>query len=448
MKDYLNRKRPPLYCPGCSHGKVVHGLNAALQRLGLPRERVVIVTDIGCSGLFDTFFDTHAFHGLHGRALTYATGMKMVRPELLVIVVMGDGGLGIGGAHFLAACRRNLDLTLLILNNFNYGMTGGQCSVSTPKEAQTSSGFLNQLEEPLDLCQVAIAAGCCYVHRAMSTDKELSEKIAAALEYQGFSVMDLWGICSGRYLKANPLTLQQLEKRMRESNTFGEEVDGLFTLKDRAEYGTQYRQAAAATGKREVHPVEIVYAPLLITRCEVLLLGGAGQYINTTGEILCYAAMSCGLHVTQKSDYPITVLRGHSVSEVVVDREPIEYTGLFLPDIVVCLAPEGVERRQEIFEKLKKSALIIRGGGVQLPPTKAKVVDLALSGKKIQSSWKGLAALALLAKTQTLINAEMLKMGIGACYDGKRYLEAIRVVDSYLGESSGEPDSIIPKGLS
>jgi 2-oxoglutarate ferredoxin oxidoreductase subunit beta len=100
--------------------------------MGLSRQQVVIVSDIGCSGLFDTFFNTHAFHGLHGRALTYATGLKMARPDLKVVVTMGDGGLGIGGAHLLSTCRRNIDLTLLVLNNFNYGMTGGQCSSTTP----------------------------------------------------------------------------------------------------------------------------------------------------------------------------------------------------------------------------------------------------------------------------------------------------------------------------
>ena len=103
------------------------------MRMGFSGKDVVIVSDIGCSGLFDTFFNTHAFHGLHGRALTYATGIKMARPDLKVVVTMGDGGLGIGGAHVLSTCRRNIDLTLLVLNNFNYGMTGGQCSSTIPR---------------------------------------------------------------------------------------------------------------------------------------------------------------------------------------------------------------------------------------------------------------------------------------------------------------------------
>ena len=168
MSSLINTSRPPVFCPGCSHERIVQTLDKALERMGLDGNQVVIVSDIGCSGLFDTFFNTHAFHGLHGRALTYAMGLKMARPDLKVIVTMGDGGLGIGGAHVLSTCRRNIDLTLLILNNFNYGMTGGQCSSTTPQEAVVGSGFLNQLEKPVDICQLAAAAGAAFVTRSSS----------------------------------------------------------------------------------------------------------------------------------------------------------------------------------------------------------------------------------------------------------------------------------------
>ena len=181
MDSLLNTKRPPVFCPGCSHDRILHALDQALTGMGTRAEEVAIVTDIGCSGLFDTFFNTHAFHGLHGRALTYATGIKMARPDLKVIVTMGDGGLGIGGAHVLSTCRRNIDLTLLVLNNFNYGMTGGQCSSTTPQDAQVGSGFLNRLEKPLDICMVAGAAGAGYVSRASTYAKGLVEDLEEAI---------------------------------------------------------------------------------------------------------------------------------------------------------------------------------------------------------------------------------------------------------------------------
>lgn len=226
MTSLLNRDRPPVFCPGCGHEAVVRGLDQALQTLKLPGNQVAIVSDIGCSGLFDTFFNTHAFHGLHGRALTYATGIKMARPDLKVIVVMGDGGLGIGGAHVLSSCRRNLDITLLILNNFNYGMTGGQCSATTPTTGLTASGFLSELEASLDICRVAVAAGAPYVHRTIATGRKLAEDLALAIRYPGFSLMDIWGLCPGRYTKKNRITLAQMEEDIKESCAISGPVAG------------------------------------------------------------------------------------------------------------------------------------------------------------------------------------------------------------------------------
>ena len=204
MSSLLNTGRPPIFCPGCSHERITRALDRAFQNMGLSGEQIVIVTDIGCSGLFDTFFHTHAFHGLHGRALTYAAGLKMARPELNVIVTMGDGGLGIGGAHILSACRRNLDLTLLILNNFNFGMTGGQFSVTTPSEAQVGSGFLNRLESPMDVCRVVSSAGAAYVRRCSSYAKDLAEEIENAVRFEG--------VFRNRYLGDMSRTLYQTQQ--------------------------------------------------------------------------------------------------------------------------------------------------------------------------------------------------------------------------------------------
>ena len=183
MSSLINPNRPPAYCPGCSHGVVTRALDQCFQNMGIQNNQVVLVSDIGCSGLFDTFFNTHAFHGLHGRALTYATGIKLARPDLHVLVTIGDGGLGIGGAHLLSTCRRNIDVTLLILNNFNYGMTGGQFSATTPTDAQVGSGFLNQIEKPMDPCRVMQAAGASYISRISAYQNDLAYQMQPAIQF-------------------------------------------------------------------------------------------------------------------------------------------------------------------------------------------------------------------------------------------------------------------------
>lgn len=426
MTSLLHKGRPPLFCPGCSHEKVVHRLDQALQALQLTGDKVAIVSDIGCSGLFDTFFHTHALHGLHGRALTYATGLKMVRPETKVIVVMGDGGLGIGGAHVLSSCRRNLDITLLILNNFNYGMTGGQCSATTPVMAQTASNFLNRLEKPLDICRVADAAGAPYVDRAMAGGKELSEQIAAAIRYPGFAVMDIWGVCPGRYLKRNRITLAQLEQEMAAMPRAG----GPIAANAREEYAVHYKRLAAASPSVGGVPEVAVRCdtPNCTQRSEVLILGAAGQYINTAGEILCLAGMSGGLHVTQKNDYPITVLRGHSVAEVVLDRQPVMYTGIGKPLAVMGLAPEGIARKKSLFATLGQETLVIKGSELTLPETHATVVDIDFTRLNIKASQRALASLAVLARTGSLLSKEMLVAGVSHRYRGKMLEEALAVI--------------------
>lgn len=436
MMSFLNSKRPPLFCPGCGHERVVRSLDRALQTLGLVRENVVLVTDIGCSGLFDTFFDTHALHGLHGRALTYATGIKMVRPELTVIVIMGDGGLGIGGSHFLASCRRNLDINLLVLNNFNYGMTGGQCSATTPREARTASGFLNQLESPLDVCLTATSLGVEFTERLLATDGGLADRISAAIDWNGFSLLDIWGICPGRHLNNNPINLKQLEQEIAQLNN---QLDGRGqfagdSMGSKPEYGAQYRKLAEKSYKKNKREqVKEQYQPLLKHRSELLILGAAGQFINTTGEILALAAMSGGLHATLKTDYPITVLRGHSICEVVIDFEPIGYTGLTGPSVVICLAREGVERRWKVLEKLSDTAIIIKDSGLELPDTKAKIFEYDLKGKKIQKSQHGTTALAILAKNEAIISVDMLLTAIQLRLKDKLAEEAVSQIYNVIG---------------
>ncbi len=425
MSSLLNESRPPVFCPGCSHERITHALDRCFQNMGLRGDQVVIVSDIGCSGLFDTFFHTHAFHGLHGRALTYATGLKLAQPELKVVVTMGDGGLGIGGAHLLSACRRNLDLTLLILNNFNFGMTGGQFSATTPSEALVASGFLNQLESPLDVCQVARSAGAPHVTRCSSYRKDLPEVLEAALRFEGFSLIDMWGLCPGRYAKKNKLTPKIIEEALGNLPTF----EGPMKENLREEYGQHYRELASR--EKPARPplkVEAKFRPPEPSRQEVLIVGRAGQKVITAGETLCLAGLTAGLRVTQKNEYDITVLRGPSISELILSPEGIGYTGIDRPNVVVAIGQEGVDRRRTLFDHLEEDSLVIRAPGVKVPPSKGCVqaVDFKGQGVKIQD-W-ALGSLSVMAKLDKVISVEMLQSALKIRLKGKDLVSALDLI--------------------
>ncbi len=416
MNSFLNPDRPPVFCPGCTHERITHALDRALTRLNLKNHQIVIVSDIGCSGLFDTFFKTHAFHGLHGRALTYAAGLKLARPELTVVVTMGDGGIGIGGAHFLAACRRNLDITLLVLNNFNFGMTGGQMSATTPSAAAVGSGFLNRMERPLDICRTAHSAGAPYIGRYSGFQKDLPEKIAGAIKHPGFSVLDIWGICPGRYTKKNRITPKSIEEDLLSLSP----VDGAVEENAREEYGLLYRdmgrQAKPAPAPLEV---ETLFAPPYGARQDVVLLGDAGQRILTAGEILCIAGMTGGMQASQKNEYYITVLRGPSISEIILSREKIGYTGIETPSVVLAVGQEGTSRRKAIFGKMQPDGLVIADAGLEIPPCSCETVRVDFKTRRIGSADRALASLGILAEKKRVLNRDMLQKALQIRFGSK-----------------------------
>ncbi|MEW5723664.1 MAG: thiamine pyrophosphate-dependent enzyme [Thermodesulfobacteriota bacterium] len=425
MNSLVNEARPPVFCPGCAHERVVYALDQAFINLGLAGNRIVMVSDIGCSGLFDTFFHTHAFHGLHGRALTYAAGIKLARPELNVVVTMGDGGLGIGGQHVLSACRRNLNLTLLVLNNFNFGMTGGQFSATTPPEAVVGSGFLNRLEKPFDVRQVCAAAGAGYVASVSAYRKNLPEAIQQALEYEGFSVLEIQGVCPGRYTKRNKLTPGMIDQALAEAET----TNGPVPQNQRPEYGRSYRElSAAAPPAREPLSVEPLLAAPFTGQRAVALLGSAGQRILTAGELLGLAGLAAGLKVTQKNDYDITVLRGPSVAELILSAQPIDFTGTGRPDAVAALAPEGVQRRRGLFGLIGPDGLILQAADVDLPPSNARTLTLDFKAQGIKGVDRALAALAALAKLNHILTLDMLETALKLRFKGPALETALELV--------------------
>jgi len=198
VTEYLRtRFMPHIWCPGCGHGIVLGALLRAVQRMGLDRNNVVIVSGIGCSSRLEGYADFHTLHTLHGRALAFATGVKIARPELTMLVPMGDGdALAIGGNHFIHAARRNIDLTAIIMNNQTYGMTGGQASPMTGCGEYATTAPAGNTERPFDAVELARAAGATFVARSTTYHaQELSRIIERAIKHKGFSVVEVLSQC-------------------------------------------------------------------------------------------------------------------------------------------------------------------------------------------------------------------------------------------------------------
>ena len=338
---------------------------------------------------------------------------------------MGDGGQGIGGAHLLAACRRNVDLTLLILNNFNFGMTGGQFSATTPPEAQLSTGFLTKLERPLDICEVARSSGAPYVRRCSGFDKNIAREIQTAIDYEGFAVMDVWGVCPGRFTKKNRLTPKFIDDALAKLPP----MEGIVPENARPEYAQHYRQLAAA--QKKAHPPAEIQAQFKAPqagRQEVILLGSAGQRIITAGELLCIAGLTAGWKTTQKNEYNITVLRGPSISELILSPEEIDFTGIDNPTVVVALDQEGVDRRRELFGHLTKDTLVIQIGNVDLPASSARIHQVDFKNQGIKRPDWALASLAVLAKLKKVLQPQMLEAALNVRFKGKALEAALKLV--------------------
>lgn len=196
-KDYKSGVKP-IWCPGCGHFAVLSAITRSLAYLELPKERVALISGIGCSSRLPAYVDSFGFHGLHGRALPLATGLKVARPELNVLVTGGDGdGFSIGGNHFLHACRRNIDLTYIAMDNRVYGMTKGQASPTTaPDWAESKLTPHGTGVRRFQPAAIALAAGATFIARGYSGDpKGLTRMLVEAISHAGFSFLHVLSPC-------------------------------------------------------------------------------------------------------------------------------------------------------------------------------------------------------------------------------------------------------------
>lgn len=254
IKDYIRERFfPHIWCAGCGHGIVLGGLLRAIERLGMSKNEIVMASGIGCSSRISGYVDFHTLHTIHGRALAFATGVKMSKPELNLIVPMGDGdALAIGGNHFIHAARRNIDITAIVMNNRIYGMTGGQFSPLSGQGIQATTAPFSNIDQGFDVVALATAAGASFVARTTTYHvKQMEDILRDAILHEGFSVVEILSQCPTYFGRKNKLgdaadmmnffkenTTAVGSKKKQENPELIER--GVFLQKDTPEYCNEY----------------------------------------------------------------------------------------------------------------------------------------------------------------------------------------------------------------
>jgi len=254
VKKYIRERFfPHIWCQGCGHGIVLNAMLRAIASLGFSRNEIVIVSGIGCSARISGYVDFHTLHTLHGRALAFATGVKMSLPELNVIVPMGDGdALAIGGNHFIHAARRNIAMTAIVMNNRIYGMTGGQFSPLTGYGYKATTAPYTNIDHDFDVVELAKASGASYVARTTTYHvKQLTEMIKSAILHDGFSVVEVLSQCPTNFGRRNKIgnAIQMMETYKTDTTPIGSKAKqenpdlierGVFVQKELPEYCSEY----------------------------------------------------------------------------------------------------------------------------------------------------------------------------------------------------------------
>ena len=254
MKKYIRERFfPHMWCPGCGHGTVLNGLIRAVHSLGISKNEIVMASGIGCSSRISGYMDFHTLHTLHGRALAFATGVKMSLPDLTVLVPMGDGdALSIGGNHFIHACRRNIDMTAIVMNNRIYGMTGGQFSPLSGYGTSATTAPYSTIDHSFDIVKMAKAAGATFVARTTTYHvKQIIELLREAIMHQGFSVVEIMSQCPTYFGRKNKLggAVEMMESFKKQTTRIGSKAKeenpslierGIFVQEELPEYCNEY----------------------------------------------------------------------------------------------------------------------------------------------------------------------------------------------------------------
>lgn len=370
---------PSIWCPGCGHGIITQAAIRAIEQLAWDKDEVYAVSGIGCSARTPAYMDFNGVQTTHGRAITFATGMKMFRPEKKVILFLGDGDCAaIGGNHLLHAARRNIDLTVIVMNNSIFGMTGGQCSPTTPHDSRTSTTAFGNIDRELDICAVAIAAGATFVARSTAYHAaQLPGLIKQGIANKGFSLIEVISPCPTGFGANNGYkTPAEMYDRLRDTSVSvekarslskeelkGKLITGVLKNEPEEEYIDKYDAMVTNILKNgsnsEMQAIEVEPATeknIPIDRYECCLSGFGGQGLILAGIILSEAMIRQNRNAIHNQSYGPQARGGSSRSDVVISDNEINYPEVTQPDFLLAMT-------QDSFGKYANS---VKKGGIVL----------------------------------------------------------------------------------
>lgn len=421
MDGLLRGERlPHIWCQGCGLGTALTTFISALQWLeknqGWDLDKVAVVSGIGCTGRIAGYVRLDSFHTTHGRAIPFATGLKLAKPDLNVVVYSGDGDIaGIGGNHFIHAARRNLDITVICVNNFNYGMTGGQVGPTTPHGARAVTTQYGNFEYPFNLPYLAAAGGASFMARwTVLHARRLEWTLRQAMAHRGFSFVEIIAPCSTSYARWNPegrgLDPQKLRRRglevMKHYQMVGkiahnthpkdatikvngkgvitEIIEGTFIDDPKPDFQAAIEQMAqtakdqwAAAKKTLDERPQLPRRTDHLPRTEVQLGGFGGQGIMSAGKIIGQAAtIYDGLEASLTQSYGPEARGGAAGSQVVIASDPIHHPHLVEPTSMIIMSQEAYTKY--VINLSAGGVLLIDNGLVK--PTAGYRRDIATFG--------------------------------------------------------------------
>ncbi len=416
-KRYLSDAARFPFCKGCSHTTVLRKLDEALAALQLEPHSVALVTDIGCIGLADSLFETvHTVHTTHGRSTAFAVGIALADSvlsdgKLKVIVLIGDGGATIGLQHLVHAALLNVDVTVVICNNFVYGMTGGQSSCFTPEGFVTTTTPTGNILPPVDLCGLLEKSHAPFVARTTAMDRDVADILREAIAFPGFAAVEVLELCTEFGVPKNELDGKKL-KDIAAQNSW--QMGILRSDRSRKIFAEQNKNVSAIPMSEQRTSLPSRGRVSLLKKSVSVIVGGsAGERVQSSATFLCQLAINGGLFVTQKNDNPVTQGSGFSLSELWLSRKEIHYTGIDQPDFVLITSDDGVREltAQGVFERVTEKTFIVADDSLSSEMLGRKALFFPLR-KAFGPKNAALGVLCMVALRARIADSEMLKAAL------------------------------------